>query len=123
MEEASPSMETFRASAPEDTLAAEPFHHPQHCLNLLQRAQKTESSQRPERRPFPARRHLQLELVLHAHPCQHRGSCRQSWDGSRALTQSLKPPRHFHLQSTGVIIHQQFIVLKFSAVSSQLGGD
>lgn len=41
MEEASKSLASFRASRPEDILATELSHHPQHCLNLLQRAQKS----------------------------------------------------------------------------------
>lgn len=60
MEEASKFLASFRASRPEDTLAAELPHHLQHCLNLLQRAQNTASLQRQESRPFPAPKHLQL---------------------------------------------------------------
>lgn len=96
MEEASKSLASFRASRPEDTLAGELSHHPQHCLNFC-REPKTQHPCR-DRRADPS---------LHASISSCSCSCmiipvsswRQSWNGSRALTQSLKPPGHFHLQN------------------------
>lgn len=117
MEEASKSPASFRASRPEDTLAAELSHHPQHCLSLLQRAQKSILAETGEQT---------LPCTQASPPC----SCMflpvsTEAAGGRAGMGGCSPRAPNHLGTSTcktpiVKIHQQFIVLKFSAMSSQL---